>query len=98
VTTEELAVNELVDVIVGGARHYWLRDRADAMVKAIDLLAEQGQNIEGGQRPSPDRRALLSLVESTVEAMRAQLNPFAGFLEAPKAVIELYQKHGEVAR
>jgi hypothetical protein len=43
----------------------------------------------------PGGRSLRYLLDATVAMLAADRSPFAGFLEAPREVVALYQRHGK---
>lgn len=49
-------------------------------------------------RRSSDATALDSLLGQALTLLSQNLDPFAGFLEAPRTVVDLYQKHAQPIR
>lgn len=43
----------------------------------------------------PERYGLFSFLESCAESVVRPRSPFAGYLEAPRAVVELHEVHGQ---
>lgn len=71
----------------------WLEDRAAAFVRAFDPAC-RGLDLILGLREAKGE-ALEQLFVTTLRRRDALSSPFAGYREAPMAVIELSQEHGD---
>lgn len=88
-----VSVHQDADRDDGFARHRRLR---------YDLLRGElgvGWDLLDGRAPhrrfTDDRRFLPGLLEKTIALLAQPTNPFGSYLEAPKLIIEAYERHNE---
>lgn len=99
-TAEHLTLEEFTDTLIAGTRARWLKERADALLDAVDALMREQQPFTAERHRSgiDSPHALHRTLQNIVRCMRAQIDPFAGTLEAPRAVAELYRKHSQALK
>lgn len=81
-----LTEQDFVAGMIDGACHWHLHDWADTLLQSVERAGRSGA--------SRDFSSLLNLLRITVDMRRNQLDPFSGYLEAPRAIIALHQAHG----
>jgi len=92
----DLGVEDLIDAVFRDAEYtfgpddmhqYWHLRRI-TLQELLGVAAEPDPD-------STDQLAFIGLVEACVSILSRDISPFAGFLEAPPGIIDLYSRHGE---
>lgn len=86
-----LSEDAFVTAILDGASQWHLRPWADALLNAV---------VEAGRPPAAraDLVPLADLLREEVGLRRRDLDPFAGYLEAPRSISRLHGAHGDAMR
>jgi hypothetical protein len=99
-SSPSLGLNSLVYALLEKARNQNIRgpraEYADARYTALmDLLGVAVDPFDDTAEPVGSSFAVLGLMSNTMRKLAWQISPFAGYLEAPSSVIDLYQRHGD---
>jgi hypothetical protein len=89
----EYGVRDLAHAMV--AAHRWRNAAPELRDYHVALLRALRQALGATSRDDSNHDGLQSLLDDTVSMLAGSMSPFSQFLEAPEAIVSLYQRHGQ---